>query len=131
LKKKVNNQISELCSGDLVRVEWTDASIGKSLSSGTNVDVPVCSWGIFIGILGEKSKHIIIAQNNFQYADGFYDLDYTAIPLQWSINVIVVAKNHVPPQDADKLLKSFLMGGRRTISRRKQQRVKNHHDRLD
>jgi hypothetical protein len=69
--KEVVKQVKGLTLGDLVKVEWYDASIGKSLSGGLNgIDVPVTSWGIFIGLLGQKNKHIILAQNNFRYADG-------------------------------------------------------------
>jgi len=79
--KEVDRQIKDLHPGDLVKIEWFDASVGKSLSGGlAGIDVPVKSWGIYIGLLGQKNKHIILAQNNFQYADGLYDIDYTAIP---------------------------------------------------
>jgi len=37
-----------------------------------------------IGVLGQKNKHIILAQNNFRCADGLYDIDYTAIPVGWT-----------------------------------------------
>ena len=123
--------MKKLNLGDLVRVEWTDASIGKSLSAGLNVDVPVASWGIYLGLLGQKNKHIILVQNNFHYADGLCDLDYTAIPLVWSAKVIVLAKNHIPPGEAQVLMNSFLMGGKRSLQNRtRQERVSNHHDRL-
>ena len=109
-------------------MDWTDASIGKSLSGGlSGIDVPVVSWGIFIGLLGEKSKHIILGQNNFRYANGLYDIDYTAIPLSWAINIYVIQEQHVPENEAKQLLSSFLMGGRRRFPQRtKQQRIVNH-----
>lgn len=96
-----------------------------------NVDVPVVSWGLYLGLLGQKSKHIILVQNNFHYADGLCDLDYTAIPLTWSTKVDVIVKSHIDPHEAQTLLNSFLMGGRRSLQNRtKQERVTNHHDRL-
>lgn len=129
--KKIEDEMKKLSLGDLVRVEWTDASIGKSLSAGLNVDVPVASWGIYLGLLGQRSKHIILVQNNFHYADGLCDLDYTAIPLVWSAKVIVLAKNHIPLGEAQVLMNSFLMGGKRSLQNRtRQERVSNHHDRL-
>lgn len=91
-KKNLKKQLQTLSVGDLIRVEWYDASIGKSLGSGVAVDVPVKSWGIFIGVLGEKSKHIILAQNNFRYIDGVYAIDYTAIPLVCTVNISVIDK---------------------------------------
>ncbi len=128
MNKQVLKQIKELRTGALVKVEWTDASIGKSLSGGlTAIDVPVTSWGIFIGVLGEKSKHIILGQNNFRYADGLYDIDYTAIPLSWTINIHVIEEQHIPQDEAKQLLSSFVAGGRRRFPRRtKQQRIVNH-----
>jgi hypothetical protein len=38
--KHVAKQIESLQLGDLVRVEWADASIGKSIGSGNSIDVP-------------------------------------------------------------------------------------------
>jgi hypothetical protein len=86
---------------------------------------------MFLGVLGKKNKHIILAQNNFRYADGIYDIDYTAIPTAWATNIIAIAKNHVTSETAKQLLNSFLIGGKNTSIRgKKQQRVKNH-ERLD
>jgi len=130
--KEVVKQVKGLSPGDLCRVDWFDASIGKSLSGGlAGIDVPVQSWGIFLGILGEKNKHIILAQNSFRYSDGVYDIDYTAVPVAWTTNITTITKNHVPPQEATNLLNSFLAGGKRTSIRgKKQQRLRNH-ERLD
>ena len=122
----MKEQLEDLQLGDLVCVEWSDASIGKSLGSGVAVDVPAKSWGIFIGLLGKRSKHIVLAQNDFQYSDGLYDIDYTAIPVSLAVNVKVVAKSHVPKDEAEILFTSFLRGGRRMSSQHKQQKVRNH-----
>ncbi|MEM3875160.1 MAG: hypothetical protein QXU45_08535 [Candidatus Bathyarchaeia archaeon] len=127
--REVVRRVKELSLGDLVRVEWFDASIGKSLSGGLNgIDVPVVSWGVFLGVLGSKNRHVILAQNCFRYADGFYDIDYTAVPLAWACNATVIAKAHVPSEEAKQLLNSFLVGGKRASIKGKkhQQRVKNH-----
>jgi len=125
-KKNLKNHLEDLHLGDLICVSWSDASIGKSLGSGINVDVPVKSWGIYIGILGRRQKHIIICQNHFQYSNGVYDLDYTAVPVSWALNVKVVDKNHVAQEEAERLFTSFLRGGRRVSCKHKQQKVRNH-----
>ena len=132
MNNKVLKDIRNVTPGDVIFVSWTDASIGKSLSGGlASIDIRVSSWGLFIGLLGEKSKHIILAQNNFRYADGLYDIDYTAIPLSWTVDVKVIEKQHVKPEQAKQLLNSFLMGGRRSLAKRtRQQKVRNH-DKLD
>jgi hypothetical protein len=126
MKGKINlkKQLKDLQSGALISVEWFDASVGKSFTGGS-IDVPVKSWGIYIGVLGKRNKHIVLAQNNFQYADGFYDIDYTAIPVTWTMSVKVIEKNHVVAEEADLLLQSFLRGGRRVLNH-KQERLKNH-----
>jgi len=122
MNKQVLKQIKALQLGDLIRVEWFDASIGKSLVAGGTVDVPVKSWGIYIGILGERSKHIILAQNNFRYTNGLYDIDYTAIPLTWALTIKVINPSEVSAEEAKILLNSFLAGRCRTLKRR----VTNH-----
>jgi len=129
LNRKVLKQIKGLTPGDLVFVSWFDPSIGKSLSEGfASIDVPVSSWDIFIGLLGQKKKHLILAQNNFHYADGLYDIDYTAIPLSWTASVTIIEKHHVGSEEAQSLASSFLMGGRRrrVPKRKRQQKVVNH-----
>ena len=113
----MKKQLESLCVGDLICVEWCDASTGKSLGSGASIDVPVKSWGVYVGLFGNKTKHVVIAQNSFRYADGVFDLDYTAIPLSWAVGVSVLVKEHIPREAAGKLVNSFLLGGHRTLSR--------------
>jgi len=131
--KEVLSQVKSLVAGDLVLVEWCDASIGKSLSNGlSGIDVPVKSWGVFIGVLGQKRRHIVLAQNCFRYSDGLYDIDYMAVPLTWTTNATVMAKAHVSAEEAENLRKSFLInekvkGEKAMVDRhRRQQRVRNH-----
>jgi hypothetical protein len=118
-KKELKKQLESVSAGDLVSIEWCDASVGKSMDSGATIDIPVKSWGIFIGVLGAKAKHIVLAQNSFRYADGLFDLDYTAIPLSWAFNVSVLTKEHIPKEIAGKLVNSFMVGGHRTLNRSK------------
>jgi len=122
MNKEVMKQIKALQSGDLIRVEWFDASVGKSLATSGVIDVPVKSWGIYIGVLGERNKHIILAQNNFKYTDGLYDIDYTAIPLNWALTVKVVNPSEISAEEAKLLLNSFLAGRCLTLKKR----VTNH-----
>lgn len=83
-------------------------------------------------MLGEKNKHTILAQNNFRYSDNLYDIDYTAVPTTWTANITVIIKSHVKPEEAAHLLNNFLANAKRTLKRKiRQQKVKNHNDRLD
>ena len=127
------NRIRGLAAGDLVMLEWHDASIGKSLSNGVSgIDVPVKSWGVFIGVLGQKRKHIILAQNCFRYSDGLYDIDYTAVPVPWTTNATVIAKTHVAADEEKQLLNSFLVNEKIKSDKSslgrclRQQRMRNH-----
>ena len=131
--KEVFSQVKSLVAGDLVCVEWCDASIGKSLSNGlAGIDVPVKSWGVFIGVLGKKREHVILAQNAFRYSDGLYDIDYTAVPLPWATSAEVIQKGHVGFEEAKVLLNSFTINEKSknektTFNRsRCQRRVRNH-----
>lgn len=117
----------------LVEEEWKQLDEGvvkaaRRVLVGRKV-LPVKSWGIYIGILGKRQKHIIIAQNYFEYSNGIYDLDYTAIPLSWACDAKIVDKGHVAQEEAEQLFTSFLRGGRR-VFRHKQQKVRNH-EKLD
>jgi hypothetical protein len=103
--------------GDLISIDWCDASVGKSSGSGMTIDVPVKSWGIYVGLIGDRVKHIVIAQNSFRYADGLFDLDYTAIPASWTLGVSTLVKEHIPKEVAVKLVNSFMMGGHRAFNR--------------
>ena len=132
MRQRIVDEIKKLSLGDLVRVDWSDASIGKSLSSGTGVDVPVSSWGVYAGLLGKLRRHIVLVQNRFEYGDELEDLDYTSIPLAWGLKVSVIVKNYMRPDEVGKLVRSFAEG--RVRSRRvgvKQQHLSNHHDGLD
>jgi len=88
-----------------------------------DIDVPVKSWGIFLAILGQRSKHLILAQSAFRFTDGFYDIDYAIIPLTWAMTLRVVNPGEVSKEETQALLTSFLAGRRRTIKKR----AENHH----
>jgi len=68
MNKQVLKQIKNVQVGDLMRVEWFDASTGKTAMAGP-IDTPVKSWGVYLGVFGEKNKHIILAQNEFRMTD--------------------------------------------------------------
>jgi hypothetical protein len=117
MSKQILKLFENIQPGDLIAVDWYDASVGKSSGSGMTIDVPVKSWGIFVGLIGDRVKHIVIAQNSFRYADGMFDLDYTAIPAGWALGVTVLIKEHVPAESAIRLVNSFMMGGHRSLNR--------------
>ncbi len=110
MKATLRKTIESLSAGDLVCVSWCDASVGKSSGSGMAIDVPVKSWGIFVGLIGDKVKHIVLAQNSFRYSDGLFDLDYTAVPLL-SVDVAVLVKSIFPKTPSVTIGEQFMVGG--------------------
>ena len=113
----MKEELENIVPGDLLQVEWFDASTGKSgFGSGCAIDVPVRSCGIFIGVLGSKVKHIVLAQNSFSFADGYFDLDYTAIPVSWAFDVNILVKQLIVKDAADGLVNSFLAGRRHAMT---------------
>jgi len=131
-RNRLKKVFDSLRPGDLVCVEWCDASVGKSSGSGVSIDVPVKSWGVYVGLFGERAKHIVLAQNSFKYSDGLFDLDYTAIPASWALDLTVIAKSHLPENVAKNLVNSFLLGGRRAFNHQRMfQRRASIHERSD
>lgn len=112
--------------GALICCTWCDASVGKSRVTRGMIDVPVQSWGIFIGLIGTKIKHIVVAQNSFKYANGLYDLDYTAVPIGWAIDVKVIEEQHVSKEVADSLVESFVISKSQVTRRQTQPRIFQH-----
>jgi hypothetical protein len=106
-KPSLESQLASCCPGDLVCCMWTDAIIGKTSTNGGIIDVPVRSWGVFVGMFGRR-KHIILAQNSFEYADGLCDLDYTAIPMGWIEDVQIIAPHYTPEAALRVLVASFV-----------------------
>lgn len=123
MSKQVLKALENVKPGALICCDWCDASIGKSRVNRGVIDVPVKSWGVYLGLIGTKIKHIVIAQNSFKYGDGFFDLDYTAIPLGWAISIKVIEDQHIPKEIADNLIESFVVSKTRIVGRSTQSRV--------
>ncbi len=93
--------------GDLIAVDWCDASTGRSSMNGGAVDVPMKSWGIFLGVIAGCVQHIILAKNSFSFTETIFDLDYTSIPVGWTVGVKVLVPANVNREIADCMIHSF------------------------
>lgn len=107
-KKEILKTLENVKPGDLVMVDWCDASTGKSSLNGGVIDVPVRSWGVYLGMIGSRIKHIILAQNSFKFTDALFDLDYTAIPVGWAFEVTILQAGHLPMDVVEDLVRSFV-----------------------
>jgi hypothetical protein len=107
LIKQVKKILENVNPGDLIAVDWCDASSGKSSMSGGDIDVPVRSWGLFLGLIEGRIKHIVLAQNSFRFTESVFDLDFTAVPIGWAVEVKVLATKHVDREVAEDMMRSF------------------------
>ncbi|MGD6807554.1 MAG: hypothetical protein ACQCN4_11415 [Candidatus Bathyarchaeia archaeon] len=106
--QQIQKTLEECKPGDLICVDWCDASCGKSSQNGGNIDVPVRSWGVYLGLMGTRIKQIVLAQNSFRFNNALYDLDYTAIPISWATEILCIQADHIPQYVVDDLLRSFV-----------------------
>ncbi|MCW4024938.1 MAG: hypothetical protein NWF01_07890 [Candidatus Bathyarchaeota archaeon] len=116
-KQQMMKTLENIKPGDLIAVDWCDASTGKSSMNGGNIDVPVRSWGVFLGLMGVRTKQIVMAQNSFKYSDSLFDMDYTAIPLGWAIEVKILVTAHINPDVARDMAHCFAMTGTNGMAR--------------
>ena len=130
MNKQLMKQLESVRQGDLVLLEWTDASVGKSMASGMDIDIPVRSWGVYIGLMGQKNKHVVLAQTTYKFSETFYDIDYVSVPFSWTANIQVMIKACVSVEVTNVLRNSFLVGGHRAGAHRnahsRQMRVRRH-----
>lgn len=115
--EEIQKSLSVCKPGDLIAVDWCDASTGKSSMNGGNIDVPVRSWGIYLGLMGVRTRQIVLAQNSFRYTDSMFDMDYTAIPAGWAIEAKVLVAGHVHADVASNMARCFVMTGTNCMAR--------------
>jgi len=115
LVREVRKQIKGLQLGDLIRVRWFDACKGEALideQSDTTVqfDVPVTSWGVFLGLVGEKTKHVLLIRDHFQMnaSSGVYDIDFSVVPIGMINAIEVLKQGELEPKVAELLQQAFL-----------------------
>jgi hypothetical protein len=113
MKKRISKKIRALQLGDLVEIFWLDASKGeariqKKSKAKTQFDIPVQSTGYFIGVAGQKTKHIILVRDSFQISADVYDIDWNCVPIGMIYEIKVALPNALNMQLATHLQKTFL-----------------------
>ncbi len=101
--------------GDLVRVQWFDASkgearINKRAEPSVQFDIPVTSWGVFLGIVGEKTKHVVLLRDHFEMSEalGVYDIDFNVIPIGMIHRIEALKSGELDHDVAALLQEAFL-----------------------
>jgi len=127
LNKKVLKQLGELQLGDLVEVTWLDASKGRletveemreSGASGAEIDLPVTSYGVYIGAFGKIAKHIVLVASKWLYSQGYGQIDCTIIPLGTVENIKVLLPKLMDAENVRLCQQAFIHGRARRLMRR-------------
>jgi len=113
MKKEILKQIKALQLGDLVEIFWFDASKGEArvqrkAKAETQFEILVQSTGYFIGVAGQKAKHVILVRDAFQLSSDVYDIDWNCVPIGMICGVKVARPGALNLQLATSLQKAFL-----------------------
>ena len=108
-------RIEELEIGDLIEVYWLDASEAKTALSIPDraFDTPVRSIGVYGGVRGERTKHIIIIKEEFDIGDT-PEYHYNAIPLGMVERICLARRRFWKKRDVKKAMR--LLDGFASIS---------------
>jgi len=90
--------IEDLKIGDAVRVNWLDASeTTRQLPNEEEVyDTPIRTYGVFLGVKGIRTKHMVIGKEFIEYDRTFH---YNVIPIGMVEKVVLLS-----PADLDENL---------------------------
>lgn len=116
IMREVRKQIRDLQLGDLIRVRWFDACKGEarideqSEEAKVQFDIPVTSWGVFLGVVGEKAKHILLIRDHFQMnaSSSVYDVDFSVVPIGMIHAIEILKRSELEPHVAELLQQAFL-----------------------
>ena len=101
---KVWETINSLKFGDLIEIEWLDASEATGKLQRAGFDTPVLSVGYFLGVKGMRTCHVVIAKEIIDNAKAFH---YNVIPIGMCQKVTVLAKDRLDPKTR-RVLKKFV-----------------------
>jgi len=127
LSQKVLKQLKDLQLGDLIHVLWLDASRGKletveqmreGGAAGAEIDLPVSSWGIYIGTFGKIAKHVVLVASQWLYCEQYGQIDCTVIPLGTVENITVIKPKAMTVENVQVCQQAFIHGRARRLMRR-------------
>jgi len=87
--------INSLRFGDLVEIEWLDASEATGRLERARFDTPVRSVGFYLGVKGKRTKHVVIAKEVIDAAKAYH------------YNVTVHGRDVLDPE-TKRILKKFV-----------------------
>jgi hypothetical protein len=113
--------------GDLIQVTWVDASRGKletveelreAGAGGAEIDLPVVTYGVYIGVFGKIAKHIVVVASQWLYSEGYGQIDCTIIPLGIIQNITVLKPKVMNAKNVRVCQQAFIHGRARRLLRR-------------
>lgn len=99
---KVSGIIDSLSFGDLIEVEWLDASEATGQLEHDKFDTPVQSVGYFLAVKGRKTRHVVIAKEIVDKKSYHYNV----IPVGMIQKVKVIQRDGLKPS-VKRVLKKF------------------------
>jgi len=106
---KISGIIDSLSFGDLIEVEWLDASEATGQLEHDKFDTPVQSVGYFLAVKGRKTRHVVIAKEIVDKKSYHYNV----IPVGMIQKVKVIQRDGLKPS-VKRVLKKFAAA---TVSR--------------
>ena len=122
MSKQVLKMLDNVKAGDVICVDWLDASRGRIETMrelrevgavGASIDSPVRSCGIFIGLFGKRSKHIVLVSSlwTFTAVADYGQVDSTLVPIG-VVERVEVVKAGVFDGERIRLCQAAFMSGR-------------------
>ena len=99
---KVSEIVDSLSFGDLIEVEWLDASEATGQLEHDRFDTPVQSVGYFLAVKGRKTRHVVIAKEIVDKKSYHYNV----IPVGMIQKVKVIQRDGLKPS-VKRVLKKF------------------------
>jgi len=99
-------KVEDLQFGDLISVEWLDASeIRSRLPKGdVHYDTPVCVVGFFCGVKGKRKRHLVIVKEKLPLDN--FNADF--IPVDLIDNIVLIMRGCMQKLwKQTKILKKF------------------------
>lgn len=127
MNEKVVEQLKKLRLGDLVEVTWLDASRGKletveelreAGAAGAEIDLPVTSYGVYIGTFGRIAKHVVLVASQWLFSQGYGQIDCTIIPVGTVENIRVLMSKLMDMENVRVCQQAFIHGRARRLLRR-------------
>lgn len=129
--KSLKRKLEACKPGDLVVVDWLDSSHGRietqrklreTRPGVAAIDCPVKSFGVFLGLFGKKSQHIVVSSSLWVYTavEDYGQVDTIVIPIGCVEDIKVLQSQVLDANNVMLCRSAFLQGRCYTFGRRVQ-----------